>query len=468
MVRSLFELSAAAEDVEMGVLHFVLASGSPPCELQRGTSPSSAGKEPSHLRNGRGTGRMRSRLIVSSLVVSLTLLNSFAAGQSPPAADPEAPRAAEGSEAGGVVLVELIVEDSRGRPISDLKPREIAVEQDGVLQTVGSLEYRTPEAYYELRYRPRSGRVGGVLIRVLRGGSHVRGREGPQVKPRWIAPTPAFELPLRAALDASEAPNDFEYEVSVLRFETRQDTLHHSFVAQIPMSGITVARAGNRAQAQLSFLLRVRRDNGDTVHVGSLEQSVDFETPGEEALRAKRIVWSSNLHLKEGRYLVELAAMDRRASKISVRRMPLTVSPWPRGLRVSSLTFLLTAGRLMQGEDEDNPFRLQDAALVPMLRPTWIPGSEGALSLFAIVYPDRDSNEPVGAAIELYREGQLRAKAPLPLPTPGPEGYIRYVGGLRFQSLQHGRYEVRLAVHQGNARVEETEVLEVVPPPRVQ
>ena len=145
-----------------------------------------------------------------------------------------------------------------------------------------------------------------------------------------------------------------------------------------------------------------------------------------------------------------------------LRRTPLLVEPWPQGLRLSSLAFLFGLGGLMMGANEDNPLRLEDQELVPMLRPTWVAGSEGAMSLLALLYPDRRSSDPVTASIELHRDGQLRAKAPVRLPAAGADGEIRYLGGLKFSSLQPGSYVVKMVAQQGAARVEESAVLEVI------
>jgi len=101
-----------------------------------------------------------------------------------------------------------------------------------------------------------------------------------------------------------------------------------------------------------------------------------------------------------------------------------------------------------------------------MLHPS-VTGSEGSLSLLAVLYPDRASREPISASIELYRDGDLRTKAPLTLPAADTEGRIRYLGGLRFQSLQPGSYELKLVAHQGAVRVEERAALEVSAPLRL-
>lgn len=396
--------------------------------------------------------------------LGLSQLNPAAPARTTP--PQEAARATDAHQTQGVVVVELVVEDSRGRVITDLKPAEVVVFQDEVRQTILSLDYRSQHGAYELRYAPPSGRVGAVSIRVLRSGSRLRGPDGPQVRPRWMSPIQPFELPLREALEALEPPRDFDYDVTVLRFEAREDTLHHSFMAEIPLKGVAIETIGDRAQAYLSFLLRVKTEAGRTVHEKSLEQPITFTAGSALTASVMRFVWSSHLHLRPGHYVVEMAVMDQRASRRGVHRFPLNVDPWSEGLRLSSLSFLLGRDGLMAGEGEDNPFRLEESALVPMLHPR-VTGSEGSLSLLAMLYPDPASREPISAAIELYRDGELRTKAPLPLPAADSEGRVRYLGGLRFQSLQPGSYDLKLVAQQGAIRVEERAALEVSAPLRI-
>jgi hypothetical protein len=238
-------------------------------------------------------------------------------------------------------------------------------------------------------------------------------------------------------------------------------------VAEIPLAEVAVLRAARGGQSHLTFLLRVKREDGRVVHQGSLEQPIELGPVSTEPVAERRFLWSSHVHLGPGKYVAELAVKDVGGGKTGVRRMPLEVAPVGNGLRLSSLTCLLGADGLMTGPEEDNPLRQPEAELLPMLRPRWIAGSGGALSVLAFLYPDAGSPEPVSAAIELHRDGQLRTRAPVPLPAASPDGRIRYLGGLKFGGLQPGSYVLKLVAQQGAARVDESAVLEVSPPVKV-
>jgi hypothetical protein len=378
-----------------------------------------------------------------------------------------APGAAAASPAPrGEVLVELVAENAAGRPVKDLGADEVVIEQDGARQVIRAFRYLPDEGWYELRYVPPSGRVGAVAIGVNRPGVKLRGTEGPHVTPRWIMPPQPFEAELQAALDAPTAATALPFDWAQLVFETREDTLHHAFVAEIPLTEVAVGPGGTHGQAHLAFLLRVKRADGRVVHTGSLDQLVDIGPVSIASASLRRFVWSSHVHLRPGRYQAELAVKDVEGAKVGVRRMPVEVAASP-GLRVSSLVFLLAAEGVMAGPDEDNPLRQPEAELVPMLRPRWIAGSGGALSVLAMVYPDAARAEPVSAAIELLRDGELRTRAAVPLPPAGADGRIRYLGGLKFGGLSPGSYVLKLVAQQGAARAEEAAVLEVSAPPAI-
>lgn len=266
----------------------------------------------------------------------------------------------------GEVVVEMVVEDARGRPIADLRSEEVVVAQDGTRQVVQAFRFVPEKGWYELRYAPDTGRPGAVAVRVARGGARLRGPDGPQLKVRWVPPVPEFERPLRAALDAADPPAAFDFAVGVLRYEARGDTLHHTVLAEVPFGEVMLARKDSGAEARLAFFMRVKAADGTTVHDGGLEQVIELgPVAGGLELGVRRFVWPAHAHLRPGRYVVEVAAADRLGSKTAVRKMPVVVAPWAPGLRVGSLVFLFGVGGVMAGEAHtDDPLRLDRKSVV--------------------------------------------------------------------------------------------------------
>ena len=376
----------------------------------------------------------------------------------------EAPPAQEGGE----VVVELVVDDAQGRPITDLAPGDLVVAQDGARQDLRSFRFLAEKNAYELRYHPDTGRPGAVTVRVRRPGAVPRGPEGAGLRPRWVPPVAAYEKPLRAALEVASPPADFEYDVDVMRFEEREGTLHHTVLAEIPLRAVTIEPRAAGARAHLAFLLRVKAADGTVVHEGAIDQPVDLEPVAGSDLGVRRFVWSADVHLRPGSYVAEIAAMDRLASRIAVRRLPVAVDAWPAGLRLGSVVFLLASGGAMAGSGHaDDPLRMDDATLVPMLRPTLVEGREGRSSVLLTVFPDRRLAAPVTVTLELHRDGQLRATSAVPLPAPDRASRIRTPLALRFSAMRPGSYLVKFVARQGAERAEASTTVEVTAAPRL-
>jgi hypothetical protein len=85
------------------------------------------------------------------------------------------------------VAFDLVVEDARGQPVTDLRLEEIEVVQDATRQKVRAFEAGSRPGRYELTYAPLSGKAGAVTVRVTRRGAVVRGPDGPSLKPRVIS-----------------------------------------------------------------------------------------------------------------------------------------------------------------------------------------------------------------------------------------------------------------------------------------
>src|SRR6185295_459145 len=69
------------------------------------------------------------------------------------------------------VVIDLMVEDAKGRPVRNLTAEEVIISQEAVQQRVASLEAGELPGRYELSYVPASGKAGPVLLQFLRPGA---------------------------------------------------------------------------------------------------------------------------------------------------------------------------------------------------------------------------------------------------------------------------------------------------------
>jgi hypothetical protein len=370
------------------------------------------------------------------------------------------------AEEGPTILVEFVVEDRRGAPITDIKATEIELRQEGVAQVVSSLEASRDPGGYIVRYVPRSGRAGPLLLRVLRAGSVARGPGGGALKIRVVEPLKPVERRLLAALDAAEPPRGIEHEAFVLRYEKDADRVHHTFVVEVPLARVELGAAGGPVRGSLGLMAQVKDAAGRVVQRFSLDYAIEGDVGDRGKLRTERVVWTSHLHLDPGRYLLETVVGDQLSSLGGVRRIPFEALPVGAGLRVSSVSVLAPEGALPTEETSaDNPLRYSDRQLVPSFGSRWVTGGLQQLPFHVVLFPDASDPAPVQASVELYRQGALVARGSIELP-PGA-GAIPYVGSFPVARLPAGAYEMRIVARQGGATAQESTTFEMVPPSRV-
>jgi hypothetical protein len=363
------------------------------------------------------------------------------------------------------IAVEVLVRDRRQQPIADLKPAEIELRQDGEAQVVLSMEPGGPPGAYVVRYVPKSGRPGPVMLRVLRPGAVATGPDGGALKVRIEEILTPLERKLSALSDAGPAATGLPHQAFVLRYEREGDELHHTFAVDVPLATVELREEEGLLRGRLGLLARVKDAAGRIVQRFSLEYALETEPAQRDRFRAERLVWTSHLHLPAGDYVLETAVADLVSSAGGAGRLPFAAPAAGPGLRLSSVCVLAAGGALATEETAaDNPLRHDDRQLVPALRRQFVAGGEEQLPFYMIVFPDPARADPVQAALELYRQGSLVARGAIALPSG--TGAIPYLGNFPVSRLPVGAYEMKVVVRQGAAIAEEAAAFEVVPPPR--
>jgi hypothetical protein len=358
------------------------------------------------------------------------------------------------------VIVEFVVRDRRQAAVTDLKATELELRQDGEAQAVASLEPGGGPGAYRVRYVPKSGRPGPLMLRVLRPGATASGPDGGPLKVRVEAALKPLERRLLALLGAAEAVPTLEHRVSILRFERDGERVHHTFVVEVPLTALAVNPAGAVVRGTLGLLAQVKTEGGELVHRFSLEYPIETPADERERLRGERVVWTSHLHLPPGRYLLETAAADVVGSAGGALRTPFEAPPATSALRLSSVVVLAEAGALAMDEAAaDNPLRLDARQLVPARHPRFVSGRDEPLAFYMVVYPDATRPEPPEASLELYRAGALVARGTIALPARA--GTMPYVGSFPVGKLPPADYEMKVVVRQGAAIAMESATFEM-------
>lgn len=363
--------------------------------------------------------------------------------------------ASEGTSSALTIVVDLVVEDTRGRPVTDLKAGEVVVAQDQVQQKIARFTPKERPGHYELVYAPSSGKPGRVTVMLKRLGTRARGVDGPVLKPRVVLPTSTLASELGRLLETRPDASDFPMLASVLRFEAAADGVHHTLAVEVPIGGLAGPDAAVPAD-RLQIYARVSDAEGRVVRQFDLERSLTTAAPAQSAVQ--RLVWTGQLHLRRGRYVLDTVAREPRSGRAAVRRVTFESREPAAGLGLSSVALLHPMESLTvrdQGQEADDPLLLGGEPLMPVfdLKTSAAPGVK--VEFFTVVYPDHVRPEPVSLTLEVVREQKVVATVPLALPPADERGEIRYAGGMATRTLSPADYRLRLVARQGDAQAAE-------------
>ena len=348
------------------------------------------------------------------------------------------------------VFLDLVVEDANGRPVRNLTPEDVIIRQQGVRQRVARLEAREPPGHYELSYVPASGQAGAVVVQLLRPGTRAHGPDGPALKPRVVQPLSPLEATLTQVLETRADADDFPAHASVLRFDAAKDGIHHTLALEVPLGGLIAPNTDRPSALRLQIFARLKEQGtGRVVRRFELDRSLSANAP---ATSLQRMVWTGQVHLGSGRYLMEAVAYDPATARASVRRVSFDATDPEPGLRLSSVALLQPLGTMVvreQGREADDPFILGQEPVMPTLELRTLAAPGAKVEFFAIVYPEGANPNPVTLTLEVLRDGNVVDSAPLPLPAPDAHGEIRYAGGIPTRNLDPAEYRLRLHAQQG-------------------
>jgi VWFA-related protein len=325
--------------------------------------------------------------------------------------------------------------------------------------------------YYEISYMPKDlkydGKFRAIQVKVNRSDVAVQARSGYFAMPPSAGGTTLFpyEMPLLAALSSDPLPVDFKFHSQALRFGPNPDGIQHTLTMEVPLSNFAFATDRDRQVYTTRFALMALLKNEQGEVVAKFSQDYPLEGPLDrlEALKRGNVVFMRNFRAKPGRYTLEMAVVDDETKKTSARRAALMV-PAGLSLRMSDITLIRRVDPLTPADEEsDNPLLYEKVKIVPNLGDPIQAGPEARLGLYFVVYPDPAKAEKPQMMMELQMNGEAVARGMPELPAPDDKGRIPYVATLPLASFQPGEYLVRIVVQQGEAAVEESTVITIVP-----
>jgi VWFA-related protein len=304
--------------------------------------------------------------------------------------------------------------------------------------------------YYLLTYEPNNTRFDGEWrsIRVNVPNRHVtvRARTGYlAVRAPAGEPLLAYEAAALADLDRSPAPADLPLRSTALVFPGgRLAILAATDAAAL---GFSSDDRTHKYRTDFTVLARILDANGRVVRKASQPYRLGGPVEQIEQARGGEILFFRNPTLPEGRYTVEVALHDALTSRAAVQRQPLLVPP-AGDLQVSSLLIVRRAERVKAEERQaDNPLSLEDVLIYPSLGEPVRKSQQHTIPLYFTMIVAAGLQP--SAVLEVSQDGRALAQLRIPLSAPDALGRIGQISSLPIDSVQPGRYTVRLTITQG-------------------
>lgn len=355
------------------------------------------------------------------------------------------------------IVVEVRVQDARGRPVTRLGAADVELRQEGVVQRDVTFRVLPTPGLHELSYAPSTGRAGALTLRPLRPGLTIGAPDGKALRPRIVVGPSALEAELGARLDAPGADAALPTRAAALVFERTPQGARVVAAVEVPLGALRLTREGGLESARVQFLARIKDEAGRELARVSGDRLV--------AASGTRLVWTGVLTVPGGRHTLETIARDAAGGQAGVQRVPVEVPLAGAGPRLSSVTLLQPSGsqRLLTDADQaDDPLFFDGVALMPALDLRLPVQTAVPLQFFVVLYPDSGDTAPPALRAELWRDGRKLGQVDLKLPPPDERGFRRYSGQMPTHTFVAAEYTLRLVATQGATETSSTAAFRMI------
>ena len=325
--------------------------------------------------------------------------------------------------------------------------------QDNVKKPLQQL-IQDMSTYYVATYVPPiegyDGTFRSIEFRPLRKGLTVKGKSG------YYAITPgaeggvrAFEAPLLKILAEEKPPTEIKFKTAVLHFGEMPQGDTSSAAVEIPIDQLETKtdQHTNLFTAHVSVVGQVKDASGAVVE--HFAEDVAHRAALETIKRDKNAAINVSRHfpLTPGKYMLEIAVLDRMSDKAGVQRMPFEVTEAANGPSLSDVVLVRKVEGARSSEDADEPLTFEKGTVTPNVAGD-VPEGSKSVSLFFIVHPDAKSKDPVKVEMEVGRNGSAGKRTPLPIHFDDSQAAVPYLASFN-SGLPPGDYNVKTFVTQG-------------------
>jgi VWFA-related protein len=318
--------------------------------------------------------------------------------------------------------------------------------------------------HYLLTYSPTNAELDGkfraIQVKVRRPGTQAFARKGYRAI-RSAAPlgTDSYEAPAVALLDRTPLPNAFPVHAAGFSFPDPARPGLTPVLVQVRTTALRFVVDPQRStyQARAAIVVRLVDGEGHQVQKLSQQYALTGEAKDVEAAKNGEILFYRDPDLAPGVYTMETIVFDGEAREGSARVTTLNVP----AVEASSigLSSLVLVSRIDEVNDPPSadaraaaPLYVGNRLFYPNLgepiRKSAVPELPFFFTLYGTVHPDQ-------AFVQLLRNGQILAEAPLQLGT-ATGSRIQHVGRLPIGALPSGTYELRVRVLDGQHEISRT------------
>lgn len=318
--------------------------------------------------------------------------------------------------------------------------------------------------YYEITYAPYikiyDGSFRKITIKMSSNDLRAQTRSGYIALPPTLAtrgtPLQSYEVPLLAALSASDLPHAFNYHSEALHFRGAQDQSVCDLVMDVPLGALSFQKNGaDQLEGRLSYVALLKDAKGEVLRKFQNDLPINVAEAKVAALKASHFIYTEHFNLPPGRYVLETAVLDSLGSRISARKTSIMMPASSEGLALSSVSIVRSTKDKEAATSADDPMLIGSKVISPILSPVIRKADGEAVSFYMVIYPSKTGSTPPQLLMEFSKDGQVLGSGSPQLSAPDKDGRIRYVATAPLSSLPPGDFMIRFIVKQGSEIAEE-------------
>ncbi len=304
------------------------------------------------------------------------------------------------------------------------------------------------------------GKFRAIQVKVRRPGTQVFARKGYRAI-RTVAPTAtdSYETPALAVLDRTPLPNAFPVHAGGFSFPDPARPGLTPVLVQVRTDALRFVVDPQRSSYQAQAAIIVRLLDGERHQVQKLSQQyvLTGEAKDVEAAKHGEILFYRDPDLAPGVYTMETVVFDGMARQGSARVTTLNVPPVEASsIGMSSLVLVSRVDEVNDPPSADArgaaPLYVGNRLFYPNLGEPIRKSAVPELPFFFTLY---GTGQPDQAFVQLLRNGQILAEAPLQIGT-ATGSRIQQVGRLPISTLPAGTYELKIRVLYGKQELART------------